>query len=76
MSDSSERRYAADELLAFASALFAAHGLAPERARAVASGFLEADLLGFVTHGLVKVPDNLRWLDASKRCSLVSAYSR
>ena len=40
--------------------------VAPERARAVGSGFLEADLLGFVTHGLVKVPDNLRWLDAGE----------
>lgn len=57
-------RYPADGLETLAAALFAAAGLAPERARIVARGFLEADLLGFTTHGLARVPDNVRWLQS------------
>jgi L-lactate dehydrogenase len=46
----------------FAAALFERAGLPLERARVVGRGFLEADLLGFTTHGLAKVPNNLKWL--------------
>lgn len=57
-------RYPADGLEGLAAALFTAAGLAPDRARIVARGFLEADLLGFTTHGLARVPDNVRWLQS------------
>jgi len=57
-------RCPADGLEALAAALFTAAGLAPDRARIVARGFLEADLLGFTTHGLARVPDNVRWLES------------
>lgn len=57
-------RYPADGLEALATALFTAAGLAPDRARIVGRGFLEADLLGFTTHGLARVPDNVRWLES------------
>jgi L-lactate dehydrogenase len=55
-------RFAADALEGFAAALFAAAGLAEERARVMARTFLEGDLLGFTTHGLQRVPVNLDWL--------------
>jgi L-lactate dehydrogenase len=43
-------------------ALFGAAGLAPERALVMAEALLEADLLGFETHGLRRVPSNIDWL--------------
>jgi len=55
-------RFGAADLERFAAALFAAAGLAEERARSMAHLFLEADLLGFTTHGLQRVPANLGWL--------------
>jgi LDH2 family malate/lactate/ureidoglycolate dehydrogenase len=55
-------RYAAADLERFAAALFGATGLMPERARSMAHIFVEADLLGFTTHGLGRVPANLAWL--------------
>lgn len=55
-------RYAATDLAEFSSTLFRAAGLPPERARVLAEVFLEADLLGFTTHGMNRVPHNLRWL--------------
>jgi LDH2 family malate/lactate/ureidoglycolate dehydrogenase len=45
-------RYAADELLAFATALLTKGGLPRERAAVVAEVLLEGDLLGHTTHGL------------------------
>jgi LDH2 family malate/lactate/ureidoglycolate dehydrogenase len=57
-------RYAAADLQRFATQLFVAGGLADERARSLAQVFLEADLLGFSTHGLQRVPSNLGWLAA------------
>ena len=56
------QRYPAADLQAFAAELFAAAGLARERADTLARVFLEADLLGFTTHGLQRVPINLEWL--------------
>jgi L-lactate dehydrogenase len=57
-------RYAISALTDFVEALFQAEGLQSATARVVTRGFVEADLLGFTTHGLAKVPDNLEWLRA------------
>lgn len=46
----------------FSTALFEAVGLDAERAGVMASVFLEADLLGFTTHGMNRVASNLGWL--------------
>jgi L-lactate dehydrogenase len=45
-------RHAADQLVAFATALLARAGLEPDKARTVAAILVEADLLGHTTHGL------------------------
>ncbi|MEI4487503.1 Ldh family oxidoreductase [Frigidibacter sp. MR17.14] len=45
-------RYAAADLLAAARALFAAAGVEPAKAEAVATYLVEADLMGHTTHGL------------------------
>jgi len=55
-------RYSPDDLHAFTAALFVGAGLAGDRARVMATTFVEADLLGFTTHGLQRVPINLQWL--------------
>jgi len=55
--------FAVDDLKRFVTALFRRAGLAEARAVALAEHFLEADLLGFTTHGLVRVPVNLEWLE-------------
>ncbi len=61
-------RYAYTDLLHFGTALFEAAGLPTERAETMASVFLEADLLGFTTHGMNRIPHNLAWLaDGSSR---------
>jgi len=54
------------ELVACTTAVLEACGLAPERATVVANAFVATDLLGFHTHGVFKVPDNVRWLDAGR----------
>jgi L-lactate dehydrogenase len=56
-------RYDAGELQRFAAALLGKAGLARERAAVVAETLLEADLLGFATHGLVRLPGNIKWLE-------------
>lgn len=63
-------RYPPGALIDFVSALFRGAGLPEERAAVVARGFVEADLLGFTSHGLVKVPDNLDWLANGEMRSL------
>jgi L-lactate dehydrogenase len=55
-------RYAAAELRQLATEILTAAGLAEDRADIVARGFLEADLMGFTTHGLARIPANVRWL--------------
>ncbi|MBA6414191.1 Ldh family oxidoreductase [Parahaliea sp. F7430] len=55
-------RYAAADLIDLSTALFIKAGLAPERAAVLAEVFLEADLMGFSTHGMHRVPHNLQWL--------------
>ncbi|HEY5645326.1 MAG TPA: Ldh family oxidoreductase [Pseudomonadales bacterium] len=59
-------RYDTPVLLWFVQVLLERHGLSAEVARVVASGFMEADLLGFPTHGLIRVPANLRWLSSGE----------
>ncbi len=54
--------YSYTALMQFSSALFEAVGLDGERARVMASVFVEADLLGFTTHGMNRVASNLNWL--------------
>ncbi len=56
-------RYQHTSLLKFGTALFQAAGLASDRAETMASVFLEADLLGFTTHGMNRIAHNLRWLE-------------
>ncbi len=61
-------RYSYASLFHFGSALFKAAGLSGQRAETMASVFLEADLLGFTTHGMNRIPHNLGWLvDGSSR---------
>lgn len=55
-------RYTYTSLLNFSTALFEAAGLSNRRAQTMASVFLEADLLGFTTHGMNRIPHNLTWL--------------
>jgi len=59
-------RYPAAELKRAATELFAAAGLDDERAATVAAYLLEADLLGYDTHGLARVSSNLEWLLAGE----------
>jgi len=55
-------RYSYQSLLEFGTSLFEATGLERQRAETMASVFLEADLLGFTTHGMNRIPHNLNWL--------------
>ncbi|MEM7561575.1 MAG: Ldh family oxidoreductase [Pseudomonadota bacterium] len=62
-------RYDANILRSFATDLFEAAGHPRERAACLSDVFLEADLLGFTTHGLNRVSYNLRWLEqGTTRC--------
>lgn len=56
------QRYSYENLLDFSTRLLAAAGLPQDRAGLVASLFLEADLLGYSTHGLQRLPTNVEWL--------------
>lgn len=49
-------RFAVDELLTFAHQLLLSHGLAEEHAKVTADMLVEADLLGYKTHGLDLLP--------------------
>lgn len=55
-------KYAVAELNAFTTELFERAGLSRERAAVMASVFIDADLMGFTTHGMNRVPINLEWL--------------
>ena len=55
-------RYSATQLTQFATELFQRAGLEKDRAAVMAEVFLQADLLGFTTHGMNRVGSNLRWL--------------
>lgn len=56
------KRYRYEDLLKFSSGLLRSAGLPLERATTVAGLFLEADLLGYSTHGLQRLPTNIDWL--------------
>jgi L-lactate dehydrogenase len=56
------RRYKAEALREVASLLLARAGLPDDRASVLASVFVEADLLGYTTHGLQRLPSNLEWI--------------
>lgn len=58
--------YAAGDLHHLVAGLFRAAGLPEEMAAVVARGFLEADLLGYPTHGINRVAANLRWLQSGE----------
>ena len=55
-------RVAHAQLLEFVISLLRAEGLSPEMAQVVGRGFVEAELLGFRSHGVIKVANNLKWL--------------
>jgi len=57
-------KYAFDDLHRLVTELFTRAGLSHERAAVMADVFIEADLLGFSTHGMNRVPRNLAWLHA------------
>jgi LDH2 family malate/lactate/ureidoglycolate dehydrogenase len=57
-------RYRAGELIEFASALFARAGCDGDKPTAIASGLVEADLLGHTTHGLQLAPAYLTDLES------------
>jgi L-lactate dehydrogenase len=52
MADTTDKRYPAEALRAFATSLFSAAGLEDDKADAVSRFLVEADLLGHTTHGL------------------------
>ena len=56
-------RYKAQNLQELAANLFNCCGLSKERSKIVANIFVEADLLGYTTHGLNRIPSNLEWLE-------------
>lgn len=56
------RRFRYADLLAFSTQLLTRAGLPRERAEIVGSLFLEADLLGYSTHGMQRLPTNVEWL--------------
>lgn len=55
-------RYRYNDLIQFSTDLFTATGLDNKRAKVMASVFVEADLLGFTTHGMNRISSNLDWL--------------
>ena len=56
------QRYRYQELLDFSVMLLERAGLPAERAEVVGSLFIEADLLGYSTHGMQRLPTNVEWL--------------
>src|SRR5690606_33707033 len=61
--DSVPKRYAWEALVTFAGELLHRAGLPQDRAAMTAELFVEADLLGYVTHGLRRLPINVEWLE-------------
>ena len=62
----SAQRFAHDDLLAVATALGKASGLADDRADTHARVLLEADLMGHTTHGLALMGGYLSSLEAGR----------
>lgn len=70
-------RIGVDRLLALVAATFERAGCAPEEARAVANGLVDANLTGHDSHGVVRVPRYLFWLgsgvvDAGRSVSVLT----
>lgn len=59
-----EARYAVPDLVSYAAALFAAAGCDGDKPVAIATGLVEADLLGHTTHGLQLAAAYLKELEA------------
>lgn len=55
-------RFEPQALARFAADLFVAAGLSSEKAEIVSAVLIEADLLGYSTHGLQRLDSNLEWL--------------
>jgi LDH2 family malate/lactate/ureidoglycolate dehydrogenase len=65
MADTADaERYRPADLVAYATALFAAAGCDGDKPETIAAGLVEADLLGHTTHGLNLAPGYLRELAA------------
>src|SRR5947209_20234891 len=62
MSDSN--RYRPADLIAYATAMFTAAGCDGDKPATIATGLVEADLLGHTTHGLQLAPAYLRDLES------------
>lgn len=52
----------ADHLVAFAAAMFAASGSSATEAQIVAAHLVQANLLGHDSHGIIRLPKYLRWV--------------
>src|SRR5258706_15053142 len=59
----SEKKYQAEDLIRYATALLDKAGLEPEKSRVVAEVLVEGDLLGHTTHGLQLLAPYLNDLD-------------
>lgn len=55
-----------EKLLSFSKELFGKAGLPDEMAASLSAFFLEADLLGFSTHGINRLSSNLAWIEAGE----------
>jgi LDH2 family malate/lactate/ureidoglycolate dehydrogenase len=64
MAATEAQRYRAAELIQYATALFAAAGCDGDKPATIATGLVEADLLGHSTHGLALAPAYLRDLES------------
>src|SRR5215211_2124913 len=62
MADPGADRHRPADLIAYATALFAAAGCDGDKPDRIAAGLVEADLLGHTTHGLHLAPGYLREL--------------
>ncbi|MEO0398126.1 MAG: Ldh family oxidoreductase [Pseudomonadota bacterium] len=61
-----DRRYDFEAVFEASAALLAKAGLSEARARNAAQTLIEADLMGFTTHGLKRLPDNVTWLTSGE----------
>lgn len=64
-----EPRYQVRDVISFAASLFTSAGCDGDKPQAIATGLVEADLLGHSTHGLQLAPGYLRELEAGTMTS-------
>src|ERR1035441_5891880 len=55
--------FAAPQLASLASDIFHAAGATPEESRIVGDALVEANLEGHDSHGVVRVPEYVRWME-------------